>query len=97
MEGVPEKAAQPRVAFGLLVESGMIQPGTILTDAKRRWQAEVKADGSLVCGPQGGSIHRLGAILQGAPSCNGWTFWHVEQAGALQPLDALRQQHLSQM
>ncbi len=33
--------------------------------------------------------------LQGAPSCNGWTFWHVEQAGSLQPLDSLRQQHLS--
>jgi modification methylase len=36
----------------------------------------------------------VGAALQGAPSCNGWTFWHVDGA-ALQPLDALRQQHLS--
>ena len=26
-----------------------------------------------------GSIHKVGAALQGAPSCNGWTFWHVER------------------
>jgi modification methylase len=97
MEGVPEKAAQQRVAFGLLVESGMIVPGTILMDSKRRWQAEVKADGSLVCGAQGGSIHRLGAILQGTPSCNGWTFWHIEDAGNLVPVDALRQKHLAEL
>jgi modification methylase len=96
MEGVPEKAAQPRVAFGLLVESGRVQPGTILTDAKWRWQAEVKADGSLVCGAQAGSIHRLGAILQQAPSCNGWTFWHVEEKGNLVAIDALRQKHLAE-
>ena len=96
MVGVPEKASQPRVAFGLLVESGAVAPGTILIDAKRRWQAEVKADGSLVCGTHGGSIHRLGAILQGAPSCNGWTFWHVEEAGNLVEIDALRQKHLAE-
>jgi modification methylase len=78
-----------------LVESGLIVPGTILMDAKRRWQAEVKADGSLLCGTQGGSIHRLGSTLQNAPSCNGWTFWHIEQAGNLVPIDVLRQQHLA--
>jgi modification methylase len=42
-----------------------------------------------------GSIHKVGAALQGAPSCNGWTFWHVEQAGDLLLLDSLRQQHLA--
>ena len=44
---------------------------------------------------QQGSIHRIGAAAQGAPSCNGWTFWHVEEAGALLPLDALRQRYLA--
>ena len=37
---------------------------------------------------------RLGAAAQGAPSCNGWTFWHVEQAGGLVVLDALRQKYI---
>jgi modification methylase len=95
MQTVPDKREQPRVAFGVLVESGLVPPGTVLTDAKRRWTASVRADGSLTSGAHAGSIHKVGAALQGAPSCNGWTFWHVEQAGSLQALDVLRQQHLS--
>ena len=95
MQTVPDKREQPRVAFGVLVESGLVPAGTILTDAKRRWTASVRADGSLICDAHTGSIYKVGAALQGAPSCNGWTFWHVEQAGSLQPLDSLRQQHLS--
>lgn len=87
-------AAAPRVAFGLLVETGMIRPGTVLTDAKRRFRATVGADGSLVSDAASGSIHRLGAILQGAPSCNGWTFWHYEADDGLKPIDALRQTYL---
>ena len=45
---VPDKRSAPRaVAFGLLVESGMVAPGTMLTDSKRRWQARVCADSSI--------------------------------------------------
>ncbi len=95
MQTVPDKRSQPRVAFGLLVESGLIQPGTVLSDAKRRWKAAVRADGSLSCGPHIGSIHKVGAGLNKAPSCNGWTFWHVERQGRLVPLDTLRQEHLA--
>jgi len=94
MQTVTDKREQPRVAFGLLVESGMIPPGTRLTDAKRRWTAEVRADGSISCDAHSGSIHKVGAALQGAPSCNGWTFWHVA-ANVLEPLDSLRQRHLA--
>jgi modification methylase len=95
MQTVPDKRSAPRVAFGLLVEIGMVPPGTQLTDAKRRWTALVRADGSIVCAEHSGSIHKVGAALQNAPSCNGWTFWHVDQGGSLNPLDALRQQHLA--
>ncbi|WNO53587.1 site-specific DNA-methyltransferase [Stakelama saccharophila] len=84
----------PRVAFGQLVENGFLAPGTVLTDAKRRWQAVVGADGSLTCGAAAGSIHKLGATLQEAPSCNGWTFWHYEAADGLKPIDAVRQTYL---
>jgi len=94
MQTVPDKREQPRVAFGVLVESGLVPAGTRLVDAKCRWAADVRADGSIVSAPHAGSIHKVGAALQGAPSCNGWTFWHVEESGALKPLDALRQQHL---
>jgi modification methylase len=56
----------------------------------RRVQASVAADGTLVCGPHRGSIHQVGAAVQNAPSCNGWTFWFVERDGALVPLDSFR-------
>jgi modification methylase len=79
----------------VLVESGLVPPGTMLTDSKRRWAAAVRADGSIVCDAHAGSIHKVGAALQGAPSCNGWTFWHVADGDSLTALDALRQQHLS--
>jgi modification methylase len=95
MKTVPDKREQPRVAFGTLVESGLIPAGTQLTDAKRRWTAAVRADGSIACESHAGSIHKVGAALQSAPSCNGWTFWHVVDDGSLTLLDALRQQHLS--
>ncbi len=81
----------PRVAFGTLVENGYLRPGVKLYDAKRRWSAAVRSDGSLICDAASGSIHKVGATLQGAPSCNGWTFWHYEEGDGLQPIDALRQ------
>ena len=95
MTGMTESRSAPRVAFGVLVESGLVPAGTVLTDAKRRWAANVRADGSIACGGHAGSIHKVGAALQGAPSCNGWTFWHVEQAGTLTLIDTLRQAHLA--
>ncbi|MBK9010587.1 site-specific DNA-methyltransferase [Novosphingobium sp.] len=84
----------PKVAFGTLIETGWIAPGMQLFDKKRRLTATVRADGSLVAGSENGSIHGLGAKLQGAPSCNGWTFWHIEHEGQVKPLDAIRQLYL---
>jgi modification methylase len=84
----------PKVAFGVLVETGWIAPGTLLTDKKRRLRATVRADGSLISGEASGSIHGLGAQLQGAPSCNGWSFWHIENEGQLKPIDTVRQMYL---
>ncbi len=84
----------PRVAFGTLVETGWIAPGTQVWDKKRRAQATVRTDGTLVCGADSGSIHGLGAKLQGAPSCNGWSYWHIEHQGEFKPVDALRQLYL---
>ena len=56
----------------------------------------VRADGTLsaanALGEHRGSIHQVGAAVQGAPACNGWTFWHFELEGARLPIDHLRQQ-----
>jgi len=87
---VPTKRDVPRIPFGSFVERGVIAPGTHVFDRQRRVSAVVAADGSLVAGDRRGSIHQVGAAVQNAPSCNGWTFWHFERDGALVPLDVLR-------
>ena len=90
MAASPTKREAIRVPFGSLVERGFIAPGTALFDKQRRVSATVTADGTLVSGAVRGSIHQVGALLQNAPSCNGWTFWHFEREGVLLPLDTLR-------
>jgi len=94
MRTMASKRGQPKVPFGALVETGMIEPGAVLTDAKRRWHARVGADASVEMGGKLGSIHQIGAAAQGAPSCNGWTFWHIADGAGLVPLDTLRQKYI---
>jgi modification methylase len=86
----PTKRDALRVPFGSLVERGLIAAGTKLYDRMRRVTATVVADGTLVCGATKGSIHRVGALVQNAPSCNGWTFWHLERDGSLVAIDVVR-------
>ncbi len=86
----PGKREAPRVPFGSLVERGLLPPGTRLTDRMRRVQAIVVADGSIRVGSVQGSIHKVGAEVTQAPSCNGWTFWHVERGGVLVAIDVFR-------
>ena len=90
-EVTPSKRAQPRVPFGWLVERGLLQPGVMLYDPSRRHSARVRADGSLISAQARGSIHQVGAAVQGAAACNGWTFWCFEDQGKLLPIDVLRQ------
>jgi modification methylase len=84
------KRALPRIPFGSLVESGLVKPGDTLYCSQGRRTARVRADGSVLGGGEAGSIHQVGASIQSAPSCNGWTFWHVRRNGGLVPLDVLR-------
>ncbi|HEX6442024.1 MAG TPA: site-specific DNA-methyltransferase [Stellaceae bacterium] len=82
----------PRVPFGSLVERGLLAPGEALVDARRRWSARVRADGSVISGEHRGSIHSVAAAVLGAPAWNGWAFWHVERSGRLVLIDELREQ-----
>jgi len=90
LKSVTPKRAETRVPFGSLVEQGVIAPGTQLVDERKRFVALVRADGSVAAGPHEGSIHRVGALVQGADACNGWTFWHLENQGRLLPIDHFR-------
>ena len=86
------KRAEPRVPFGLVVEAGLLRPGDRLWCPKGRRSAQVRADGSLDSGGRTGSIHKLGALMDDAVACNGWTFWHLKTDRGLAPIDTLRAQ-----
>jgi modification methylase len=91
------KRAEPRVPFGQLVERGMIRPGEELVGPGGKTRAKVRADGTLTTGDDKGSIHQIGARLEGAPSCNGWTYWHFKRDGKRVLIDTLRQQIRDEM
>ncbi len=93
----PAKREQPRIPFGWLVERGLLEPGTVLFGPNRRWSAKVRADGTLITSDFKGSIHQVGAHLQGAPSCNGWAFWHLDVEGKPVSIDVLRQRLRAEM
>jgi modification methylase len=97
LEVTQGKRAEPRVPFGQLVERGLLNPGEELTSLNGRHRARIRADGSLVALDTKGSIHQVGARLEGAPSCNGWTYWHFRRDGKTVPIDMLRQQIRSEM
>ncbi|WP_425406389.1 site-specific DNA-methyltransferase [Hwanghaeella sp.] len=88
----PSKRKEPRVPFGSLVERGLLSPGEILESPCRRFTAKVRADGTIISSAHRGSIHQVGAAVQGAPSCNGWTYWMLKTDGGKKvPIDVLRQ------
>ena len=96
LEVTTSKRSEPRVPFGQLVERGMLRPGEVLT-SPRGATAKVRADGTLVSEAAKGSIHQVGAALEGAPSCNGWTYWHFKRDGKPVSIDVLRQQIRAEM
>ena len=91
------KRSEPRVAFGQLVERGLLAAGETLVSLNGRHAARIRADGTLIAAEVRGSIHQVGAALEGAPSCNGWTYWHIKRDGESVPIDFFRQQIRAEM
>ncbi len=96
LQTTASKRAEPRVPFGQVVERGMLRPGELLI-SPRGATAKVRADGSLISSEAKGSIHQVGAALEGAPSCNGWTYWNFRRDGKMVSIDILRQQIRAEM
>ena len=92
LEVSTSKRSEPRVPFGQIIERGMLSPGEQLWSLNGRHKAKVRADGTLIGDDIKGSIHQVGAALEGAPSCNGWTYWGFKRDGKMVPIDILRQQ-----
>ena len=83
-----------KVPFGNLLESGMLKIGSKLHDINKKHKAIIRADGSLLTDDKKveGSIHTVGAILQGHNACNGWQYWYYEKNGELESINTLREE-----
>ncbi|MEL7490821.1 MAG: site-specific DNA-methyltransferase [Pseudomonadota bacterium] len=98
----PSKKHAPRVPFGAVVEQGFLRPGKKLYAKNKKHTARIRADGSIVVKDKDGtdvqgSIHKMGAHVQQAEACNGWTYWHYEEKSGLKPIDFLREKMRKEM
>ncbi|MDR2134201.1 MAG: site-specific DNA-methyltransferase [Treponema sp.] len=90
-----EKEKQDRVSFETLLKEQIIKAGEPLYTRKTyNAAASVLADGKLEYRNQTGSIHRIGAVIQKTPSCNGWKFWYVMRNEKSVLIDELRNEYL---
>ena len=96
LDALENKKSKPRIPFGSLVELGILKPGTVLFDPKKKFNAKVMVDGSIKHKESEGSIHKVAAKIMGAESCNGWTYWHCNIGGSTVLIDSLRQKFISQ-
>ncbi len=96
LDTIQNNKSKQRIPFGSLVELGILKPGTVLVDSKKKFNAKIMADGSLKYKDLEGSIHKIAAKILGAESCNGWTYWHYNVNGSAVLIDNLRQKFIAQ-
>lgn len=81
----------PRVPFGRLLESGLLQPGQILYFANdESITAMILANGQIHCGNLTGSIHAVAKSLFNNSPANGWECWLYEDNGQKHLINTLR-------
>ena len=95
LDTIENTKSKPRIPFGSLVEMGIIKPGSILFDQKKKFNAKIMADGSLKHKGNEGSIHRVAAKIMRTESYNGWTYWYCNINGNSVCIDNLRQKLIS--
>ena len=93
----PEKKVIARVSMEELVKSKYIQESQTIYTSGKKHSAVVLPDGSIKNGVGTGSIHKVGAMIKDAESCNGWLFWYFENQGELVLIDEYRKQYRKQM
>jgi len=90
-----EKEKQERVPFETLLKEQLINIGEPLYTRKTfSATAFVMSDGKLEYRNHVGSIHRIGAIIQQTPSCNGWKFWYILRDDKSVLIDDIRNEYL---
>jgi modification methylase len=90
----PSPRKEPRVAFGSLLENGLLQPGqTLYFGPKPDIRACVLSDGAIEYDGQRGSIHQIARLIRRGP-CNGWEAWYYLDPATdrYHVIDEMRQQ-----
>jgi modification methylase len=82
-----------RVPFEALLQERLITAGERLY-ARKTCAALVLPDGKLEYNNYTGSIHKIGAMIQQTPSCNGWKFWFILRDDTFILIDDLRSEYL---
>jgi DNA modification methylase len=89
------KTQQIRVPFSDLIRKKFINCGdTLYTRRRYAKSATVLENGNLKYENNIGSIHRIGAIIQQTPTCNGWKFWYALKDKKAFLIDDLRQHYI---
>jgi DNA modification methylase len=90
-----ENKKRDRVSFETLVKEQFIKAGEPLY-ARKTYKAAafVLPDGKLEYHNQKGSIHKIGAMIQQSPSCNGWKFWYILSNDKPVLIDDIRNEYL---
>lgn len=83
----------PKVPFGSLIETGLINVGEIIYSKDKKHTATVLANGTIQYGNEVGSIHKISAKILNKSSNNGWTFWYVERDNNLKSINELRNEY----
>ena len=91
-----EKEKKIKIPFTDLIKEKLISVGDFLyTRKKYNKKAKILENGSLLYEDNiVGSIHKIGALIQQTPSCNGWKFWYLSKDNKILLLDDLRAQYI---
>lgn len=91
---VEEKSTQVKIPFLNLITDDYIPVGTKLYSGSSKMnEAIVLKDGCIKYNNIVGSIHKIGAVIQGSESCNGWMFWYIRKEDKFEQIDNLRKKY----
>ena len=87
-----------KIPFCSLIDNGLLKIGSKLQDINKKHDAVIRPDGSLKSDNLiEGSIHKVGAKIQGNIACNGWQYWYYEKKGKLLSINTLREKVRNQL
>ena len=89
----PEKKKMHRVSMQQLINANYIRENQIIYTKNKQHPSTILSDGNIKNGVGSGSIHKIGALIKGTDSCNGWMHWYYEEAGRLKQMDEYRKKY----